>query len=117
MELNSQWINKWRPDDISDIIGNKSSISKIDEWLAKFDKHNNNTIILSGAHGIGKTLAIELLLKKYNYMVKVIHPDEIKSFRSDMDFEYDAEKSFFVCLNGCKEIPGAVGTDKIEKRS
>ncbi len=83
------WINKWKPNDVNDIIGNKQAISKIDEWLSKFDKHNNNSIIISGYHGIGKTLAIELLLKKYNYTSKVIYPDELKNFRNGNDTEFD----------------------------
>ena len=62
------WINKWKPTDVNDVVGNKQAISKIDEWLSKFDKHNNNSIIISGSHGIGKTLIIELLLKKYNFL-------------------------------------------------
>ena len=91
------WINKWKPKDINEIIGNKQNISKIDEWLAKFNDHNNNSIIISGGHGIGKTLSIELLLKKYNYMTKVIYPDELKTFRNDMDFDdyYNYENSVF----------------------
>ena len=94
---NSLWINKWKPTDINEIIGNKQSIQKIDEWMAKFDKHNNNAIIISGSHGIGKTLSIELLLKKYNYITKIIYPDELKTFRNDMDFEdyYNFDNSVF----------------------
>jgi replication factor C subunit 1 len=93
------WINKWKPNNISEIVGNKQAISKIDEWLSKFDKHNNNAIIISGSHGIGKTLSIELLLKKYNYTSKVIYPDELKNFRNgnDTEFEdyYNYENSVF----------------------
>ena len=93
------WINKWKPTDITEIVGNKQSVMKIDEWLSKFDKHNNNSIIISGSHGIGKTLAIELLLNKYNYTSKVIYPDELKNFRNgnDIDFEdyYNYENSVF----------------------
>ncbi len=94
---NNLWINKWKPKDITEIIGNKQNISKIDEWLAKFNDHNNNSIIISGGHGIGKTLSIELLLNKYNYMTKVIYPDELKTFRNDMDFDdyYNYENSVF----------------------
>jgi replication factor C subunit 1 len=94
---NNLWTNKWKPTIVSDIIGNKQSIQKIDEWLAKFDKHNNNAIIISGSHGIGKTLSIELLLEKYNYTTKIIYPDELKTFRNDMDFEdyYNYENSVF----------------------
>jgi replication factor C subunit 1 len=83
------WINKWKPNDVNNIVGNKQAMSKIDEWLSKFDKHNNNSIIISGSHGIGKTLAIELLLKKNNYTSKVIYPDELKNFRNGNENEFD----------------------------
>jgi replication factor C subunit 1 len=95
--MDNLWTSKYKPSNISDIIGNKLSISKIDEWLEKFNSHNNNAIIISGSHGIGKTLSVELLLKKYNYMVKIIYPDELKNFRNDMDFEdyYNYDNSVF----------------------
>ena len=93
------WINKWKPSDITNIVGNKQAVMKIDEWLSKFDKHNDNAIIISGSHGIGKTLSIELLLNKYNYTSKVIYPDELKNFRNgnDTDFEdyYNYSNSVF----------------------
>ena len=96
---NNLWINKWKPENIIDVVGNKNAISKIDEWLSKFDKHNNNSIIISGSHGIGKTLVIDILLKKYNYTSKVIYPDELKNFRNntDVDFEdyYNYDNSIF----------------------
>jgi replication factor C subunit 1 len=96
---NNLWINKWKPSNINDVVGNKQAISKIDEWLSKFDKHNNNTIIISGAHGIGKSLVVETLLKKYNYISKVIYSDELKNFRNgvDVDFEdyYNYDNSVF----------------------
>lgn len=95
--MDNLWTNKYKPSNINDIIGNKLSISKIDEWLEKFNTHNNNAIIISGSHGIGKTLSVELLLKKYNYMTKIIYPDELKTFRNDMDFEdyYNYDNSVF----------------------
>ncbi len=95
--MDNLWTNKYKPSNINDIIGNKLSISKIDEWIEKFNTHNNNAIIISGSHGIGKTLAVELLLSKYNYMTKIIYPDELKNFRNDMDFEeyYNYDNSVF----------------------
>lgn len=91
----SLWINKWKPHNLAEIVGNKSSIAKMEEWLVKFNQHNNNAIILSGGHGIGKSLTIELLFKKYNYLVKIIHPDDLKLFRNDSDFDdyYNFENS------------------------
>ena len=81
------WINKWRPNNINDIIGNKLNISKLDDWISNFDTSDNNSIIINGKHGIGKTLIVQLLLEKYNYKYKIIYPDEIKSFRSNQDFD------------------------------
>ena len=66
------WTNKWKPNDITEIIGNKQSISKIDEWLSKFDKHTNNSIIISGSHGIGKTLVGKLLPMFVNVIGKCL---------------------------------------------
>ena len=40
--MDNLWTNKYKPSNISEIIGNKLSISKIDEWLEKFNSHNNN---------------------------------------------------------------------------
>jgi replication factor C subunit 1 len=87
---NNLWINKWRPYNINDVVGNKAAITKLDDWLSKFDKHNNNAIIISGSYGIGKTLVIDILLKKYNYICKIIYPDELKNFRNGNETEFDS---------------------------
>jgi len=84
---NDLWINKWRPNSVNDIIGNKSTITKLDNWISTFKQNPNSSIIINGKHGIGKTLSVQLLLARYNYECKIIYPDEIKSFRSDMDFD------------------------------
>ena len=81
------WVNKWRPNNIKDVIGNKTTIDKLEDWISNFDTHNDNTIIVSGGHGIGKTMTVQLLLEKYNYQLKIIYPDGIKSYRTDMDFD------------------------------
>jgi len=89
MNLNKDelWVNKMRPTNIKDIVGNTDLIKRLDEWIGNFDTMNNTSIVISGGHGIGKTLVTQLLLKKYNYNYKIIYPDEIKSFRTDMDFD------------------------------
>lgn len=80
------WINKWTPKCIDDIIGNKQAIKSIDNWLSKFDSTKINNLIISGNHGIGKSLAIKLLLEKYNFYTKIIYPDDIKNYRLNNDF-------------------------------
>ena len=80
------WINKWKPETINEVVGNKQAIKQLDDWLKNYDNKSKNSIIISGIHGIGKTLITKLLLEKYNYTFKLIYPDDIKSYRSDNDF-------------------------------
>ena len=80
------WINKWRPSIIDDVIGNKQAIKELETWLSEFNNHNQNSIIITGLHGIGKTLVTKLLLEKYNYNYKIIYPDDLKTYRFDNDF-------------------------------
>jgi len=112
------WINKWKPHNLAEIVGNKQSIAKMEEWLIKINQHNNNAIILSGGHGIGKTLTIELLFKKYNYIVKTIHPDDLKAFRNDTDFDdyYNFENSIIskFKIKSMSNMKLAVVFDEIE---
>lgn len=95
------WINKWRPSNINEVIGNKSAIKKINNWILNFDTTKTNALIISGLHGIGKTLVTKLLLDKHNYYSKIIYPDDLKRYRSDNDFVdfYNFENSIKCKVN------------------
>lgn len=87
------FINKYKPDNIQDIIGNKTCINSIQNWFENWyaekepktetkpkSKTNAKNVcvcaLLSGPNGIGKTLAVELLMKKYDLNPIVLNPDE-----------------------------------------
>ena len=80
------WINKWKPKNIKEFVGNKHNIKILDRWLGTFDTHNENSIIITGTYGIGKSLIIKLLLDHYNYNYNIIYPDDIKKHRANDDF-------------------------------
>ena len=80
------WINKWRPKTINDVIGNKQAINDLNSWISDFNNQKFKSIIITGLHGIGKTLVTQLLLEKYNYICKIIYPDNLKNYRFDNDF-------------------------------
>ena len=88
MEL---WINKYKPKNINEIIGNKTQINNFKLWLdsvknININKKNiksNNTIIISGNQGLGKTLSIKLILEESKYIVRIINPNEIKEHRDN----------------------------------
>jgi len=100
--MDTLWINKYRPNSLSQIIGHKLQIKKIKEWLVDVKhKNKNNAIIVSGNHGIGKTLTVKLILEEIGYIVRVINPSEIKDFRNLDDFDeyYNQENSIISQLN------------------
>jgi replication factor C subunit 1 len=104
--MESLWINKYRPKELSEIIGHKNQINKFKDWLDNIkSKPKNNAIIISGNHGIGKTLAIRLILEKAGYLVRIINPNEIKEFRNLDDFDeyYNQNNSILSKLNLYKD--------------
>jgi replication factor C subunit 1 len=104
--MESLWINKYRPKELNQIIGHKNQINKFKEWLSYFKtKPKNNAIIISGNHGIGKTLTIQLILEEAGYLVRIINPNEIKDFRNLDDFDeyYNQQNSILSKLNFYKD--------------
>ena len=104
--MNTLWVNKYRPTSLNQIIGHKLQIKKIKEWLNSLKlKQKNNAIIISGNHGIGKTLTVKLILEEAGYIVRIINPSEIKDFRNLDDFDeyYHQENSIISKLNFYKD--------------
>jgi predicted AAA+ superfamily ATPase len=109
------WINKYKPTEIDQIIGNIDKINIIIDWLNNI-KNNNQGIIISGSQGIGKTLAIELILKKLGYIIRIINPNDIKEHRIDNDFNdyYNFNNSVYSKINLNKNNNVALIIDEIE---
>ncbi len=95
--MNNLWINKYKPNNLNQIIGNKNQIKRIIEWLKNVDNLKSMSLIVSGNHGIGKSLTLKYILEESGYFVKVILPNEIKLYRNDGDF-----KDFFNYKNSIK---------------
>ena len=104
--MDTLWVNKYRPNTLNQIIGHKLQIKKIREWLSTLkEKSKNNAIIVSGNHGIGKTLTVKLILEETGYIVRIINPSEIKDFRNLDDFDeyYNQNNSILSKLNFYKD--------------
>ena len=77
--MNTIWLDKYLPKKISDIIGHKDIITTICEWLKTYDTNNKySSIIISGIHGIGKSIMIKLILEDLNYNIINISSTNIK---------------------------------------
>lgn len=88
-------LEKYNPLTLEDIIGNKNAISKFEQWI---NTRKNNTLILSGKNGIGKTITAKLLLKKYNYNYKVLLASDIKEYK-ESDTLKDYNNNFLSSMN------------------
>ena len=72
-------IYKYKPEYLENIIGNASCIKSIQNWFENWYATSNTKnvcALLSGPNGIGKTLAVELLIKKYDLNPISLNPDE-----------------------------------------
>jgi len=81
MSGNNLWINKYKPNNLNQIIGNIKQIEEFKNWIINLPTKKNQSIIISGNQGIGKTLIIKLILKELNYMMRIINPNDIKDYR------------------------------------
>jgi replication factor C subunit 1 len=69
----------YRPKKIDDFVGNQNIIQPFIHWLLEWEPTNNKNkcALVSGLTGIGKTLLIELILKKHDYnMINLSLEDE-----------------------------------------
>lgn len=76
---NDLWLEKYRPKNLKDYLGNKDDIRKIKDWLLKFDKKKEKCLILTGISGIGKTTLAHLILNECGYNVIEINASEQRS--------------------------------------
>lgn len=70
----TSWLEKYRPTELSEVIGNQKTIGQINTFLQQFatDEFDPATvkfpnIIISGANGIGKTLIVDIALGQHNF--------------------------------------------------
>jgi hypothetical protein len=73
------WLDKYKPKKISEIIGNKEEINKLREWLVNYNTSKYHTVIITGSHGIGKNIIVDLVLKDLNYQIKNINTTILKN--------------------------------------
>lgn len=71
-----QWIDKYKPQNINDIIGNEYNIITIKKWFNNFDekktkntKNKERILLINGPNGVGKTTIINCVCNDLNYNV------------------------------------------------
>jgi len=69
---------KYRPKKFEDFVGNKAAIQPFIRWLLEWEPSNKKTkcALISGLNGVGKSLLVELILKKHDYNIINLYIDE-----------------------------------------
>jgi hypothetical protein len=83
--MNVQWVEKYKPKKYEDLIVNINKIQIINNWLVNFSKNTNGTILVSGVHGVGKNVSIEILLNKLGYTPITLSSNSVKNKKSIND--------------------------------
>ncbi|MFB5632919.1 MAG: AAA family ATPase [Nitrosopumilus sp.] len=72
------WSEKYRPQKISDMVGNEESRAAIMEWFAKWKK-GTKPLLLVGPPGIGKTTMAFLVAKQFGYDMIGLNASDVRS--------------------------------------
>jgi len=113
--MSNEFLKKYIPCKTSELIGNKTQVTNIKEWLKNYDENKlmylskkkkgknrkfisndikkmKSCILLTGNHGIGKTIAIDVILKELDYVKIPIDVFKIKSKDEIIYFLENTEK-------------------------
>jgi len=72
------WSEKYRPQKISDMLGNEDARTSIVEWFAKW-KPGTKPLLLVGPPGIGKTTIANLIAKQFEYDMISLNASDVRS--------------------------------------
>lgn len=72
------WSEKYRPKDISEMIGNEEARTALLEWFAKWKK-GTKPILIVGPPGIGKTTIASLISKKFDYDMISLNASDVRN--------------------------------------
>lgn len=73
------WTEKYRPQDIDQVLGNRDLILQIQAWIESTDDNKKRAILISGPPGIGKTSLANCLLSNYGYQVREFNASDTRT--------------------------------------
>ena len=73
------FLEKYKPQSISELFGNKIQISNSIKWIKNFSNEDKKVLLLIGSPGIGKTSLAHLLLKEHGYNPVEFNAGDVRS--------------------------------------
>ena len=76
------WIEKYRPEKFSEIVGQDEVIEKVKIYLENFPKVKRKALLLGGGPGIGKTTIVHVFSKELNFEIFELNASDLRSKKS-----------------------------------
>lgn len=76
------WIEKYRPKNLRDVIGNTKSLEELHKWVKLRKEHDNDTpfaVFIHGPPGIGKTTVAHLILQNHGFTPIEINASDVRT--------------------------------------
>jgi DNA polymerase III delta prime subunit len=133
------WIEKYSPSKIDEIVCNRKAVFSIQSWLHNFNKtkrelYKNNKsnadkninkklkknvkscIIVTGNHGIGKTVSVKVILEQHGYIIETVNFRNINTNKDIKNNIKSTLKSSNISdlINGNPQSKTAIVIDEIE---
>lgn len=136
------WTETYRPHKISELTTNLTAVNEVYKWISTYDKmrkavnQSNSTnkktqntvqkrtkknifkscMLVTGGHGIGKTVTVEVILKELNYDISYLDINILKSSKNieDIIHKMMVSSNILTMMNNDKIKKMAIIVDEIE---
>ncbi len=76
------WVEKYRPETLSALIGQEEAIEQVQNYLEDFPKVRRKALLLNGPPGIGKTTLVHVFAKENRYEIFELNASDLRNKRS-----------------------------------
>jgi replication factor C large subunit len=75
---NFLWVEKYRPKQINDVVGNEEAKASFIDWI-KNERHKKKAVLLYGPAGVGKTALVNAVAREFGFNIVEMNASDTRS--------------------------------------